>query len=76
MLLSITTAQACDDGHWLQENLADGRILKLDDGSVWKVAPFDAITSSLWLVMDDLIVCDDKLIHVNDGEEVEAEKLR
>src|SRR6266478_1334868 len=41
-------ARACDDGHWIDEVLADGQILKLEDGSLWKVDPTDTLTSSLW----------------------------
>lgn len=69
-LLFLSPALACEDGHWLQENLADGKILELEDGTLWKVAAFDAITTQLWLPTDEILVCDDKLIHVDDGEAV------
>jgi hypothetical protein len=41
-----TSAHACEDGHWIDEVLADGQILKLEDGSLWKVEAVDAVTSS------------------------------
>jgi len=77
LVLLASPAFACEDGHWVSDNLAEGRIIKLEDGSVWKIAPFDAITTSLWLAADDIIVCDDsRLIHVDDGEQVAATRVR
>jgi hypothetical protein len=72
---SAAPASACDDGHWIDEVLADGQILKLEDGSLWKVDPIDTITSSLWLPVSDVIVCDDKIVNVDDGETVHARRL-
>jgi hypothetical protein len=69
-------ARACDDGHWIDEVLADGQILKLDDGGRWKVDPIDTITSSLWLPVSDVIVCDDKIVNVDDGETVQVRRIR
>ena len=71
-----TPAIACEDGHWITEVLADGQILKLEDDSLWKVEPVDAVTSSLWLPVSDVIVCDDKIVNVDDGETVHAQRLR
>jgi hypothetical protein len=69
-------AHACEDGHWLQEVLADGQILKLEDGTLWKVDPTDTPTSSLWLPPSDVLVCDDKIVNVDDGESVEVVRIR
>lgn len=69
-------ARACDDGHWIDEVLADGQILKLEDGSLWKVDPTDTLTSSLWLPVSDVIVCDDKIVNVDDGETVQVRRIR
>jgi hypothetical protein len=69
-------ARACEDGHWIEEVLADGQILKLEDGTLWKVDPVDTITSSLWLPVSDVIVCDDKIVNVDDGETVQVRRIR
>jgi hypothetical protein len=69
-------ATACEDGHWIEEVLADGQILKLEDGSLWKVDPSDAITSLLWLPVSDVVVCDDKIVNVDDGEAVQVSRIR
>jgi len=69
-------ARACEDGHWIDEVVADGQILKLEDGSLWKVDPTDTLTSSLWLPVSDVIVYDDKIVNVDDGETVQVRRIR
>ncbi len=76
LIASCLPAFSCESGHWVQETLADGQIIKLEDGTIWKVASFDALSSSLWLATDEVVVCDDKLIHVEDGEQVQARQIR
>lgn len=74
--VSAAPSQACEDGHWIDEILANGQIIKLEDGSVWKVDRFDALTSSLWLPISDVVVCDDRIINIDDGETVHVRRLR
>lgn len=74
--IATMPACACDDGHWIQEVLADGQILKLEDGSMWKVDPTDTPTSSLWLAVSNVIVCDDEIVNVDDGEKVQVTRIR
>lgn len=50
--------------------------MKLDDGSVWEVDSADSSTSSLWLPTTDIVACEDKLINTEDGETVEAIRLK
>jgi hypothetical protein len=74
--LYSTTASACEDGHWIQSVSSDGTIIKLEDGSVWEVDSVDAITSMLWLPTTEIVACDDKLINTDDGEKVDATRLK
>lgn len=69
-------AQACDDGHWIDAVLDDGRVIKLEDGSLWEVAVVDTITSSIWLPISDIVICGNRLINVDDNESVDAYRLR
>jgi hypothetical protein len=69
-------ALACESGHWIENVMADGEVIKLEDGSVWQVDPGDSITAALWLPTTDIVVCDDKLINSEDGETVGARRLR
>jgi hypothetical protein len=55
---------------------AGGRIIKLEDGSIWEVDPTDVIDSALWLPISDIVVCGDKLINTDDNESVSARRLR
>jgi len=74
--LQIGLARACETGLLVVANLGNGQIIKLDDGSVWKIDSVDAIDSQLWLVGDDVVACDDKLLHLDDGEEVQATRVK
>ncbi|WP_157449851.1 hypothetical protein [Bradyrhizobium sp. ARR65] len=67
---------ACDDGHWIEEILADGQILELEDGSLWKVNPTDTPISSVWLPVSDVFVCEDKIMNIDERETVQVERIR
>jgi hypothetical protein len=56
--------------------MADGKIIKLEDGSIWQVDDIDTIDSSLWLPVSDIVACDDKLINTDDNESVGARQIR
>jgi len=66
----------CEAGHWVDSVMDDGKIVKLEDGSVWEVDAVDAIDSMLWLPTTDVIVCDGKLINTDDNEKVDAIRIR
>ena len=76
LILSINTYASCEDGHWINKVLENGSIIILEDDSVWKVNSIDTIYSSLWLPTTSIVACDDKLINTDDGETVEAYKLK
>ena len=77
MLPSLSTAQSrCEDGHWIEAVLDDGRLIKLEDGSLWQVDPIDRVTSSIWLPISDIIICGNRLINEDDNETVHARRLR
>jgi hypothetical protein len=67
--------QACEDGHWIDEVLADGKIIKLEDGGLWRVDDIDTIASSIWLPISEIVVCGGKLINTDDNESVEAHRI-
>jgi hypothetical protein len=67
---------SCEAGHWVESVAADGRIVKLEDGSIWEVDAVDAIDSALWLPTTDIVVCGDKLINTEDNETVSARRIR
>ena len=73
---NYSVGAGCDGGHWVDSVSSNGEIVKLEDGSIWKVGGVDAIDSMLWLPTTDIIVCDDKLINTDDNEAVDATRLK
>jgi hypothetical protein len=55
--------------------LDDGRLIRLEDGSLWEVDPIDTVTSSIWLPVSDIIICGNRLINEDDNETVHARRL-
>ena len=70
------SSSGCESGHWVDSVSNDGQIVKLEDGSIWEVDAVDAIDSSLWLPITDIVACDDKLINTEDNETVSATRIR
>jgi hypothetical protein len=71
-----TSPSGCEAGHWIDSVLADGRIIKLEDGSIWEVDAVDTVDSALWLPVTDIVACSDKLINTDDNEAVSARRIR
>jgi hypothetical protein len=68
-------SSSCESGHWVEEVMSDGEIVKLEDGSLWRVDSADTVDSALWLPSTDIVVCDGKLINTEDKESVEAQRI-
>ena len=66
----------CESGLWIDQVEADGAILILSDGSVWRVDPMDTITSAIWLPISDVLVCGNRIINLDDREAVSARRIR
>jgi hypothetical protein len=66
----------CESGHWIDSVMSDGEIIKLEDGSVWRVDAGDTVDSMLWLPISDVVVCSDKIINTDDNETVGVTRLR
>ncbi len=65
----------CESGHWIESVSSGGKVLKLEDGSIWAVNAVDVVTSSIWLPVSDVLICGTKIINVDEGETVEATRL-
>lgn len=72
----VNAASGCESGHWVDSVSNDGQIVKLEDGSIWEVDAVDAIDSSLWMPITDIVACNDKLINIEDNETVSATRIR
>lgn len=69
-------------GHWVSEKIDGGRIMKLEDGSLWEISPLDGIETMLWLIVDDITIIGRTdplypyyLLHTSTGELVEAKLI-
>jgi hypothetical protein len=69
---AAAAGRRCEDGHSLSAVEGDGKILKLDDGTIWEVDDSDSVTSSVWVVASEVIVCGSKIINTDDKESVEV----
>ena len=72
-----------DSGHWIDDVMDDGNLIKLEDGSLWKVSPTDVVDSALWLPVTDITVIDSddpeypyKLVNTDDNEVVDAQLIK
>jgi hypothetical protein len=72
VLSVFALAQACDE-HYIKSIADGGRIIILDDGTIYK--SLDSVTSSIWLPISEVVVCDDKIINTDDGETVDVIQL-
>jgi hypothetical protein len=70
-------------GHWIQEN-SGGKIITLEDGSLWQINPIDQVDTALWLPVTDIVVLpaensiggyDYILLSKDDGEKAHAKYL-
>lgn len=67
--------------HWIQKVIDSGKLILLEDGSLWEVSPIDVITSMLWLPVSEITVIENdglfpyKLTNTDDGESVEAKYI-
>ena len=65
----------CVRGHWIDSVMADGKVIKIDDGSMWEVDDVDTVITAIWLPVTDVIVCRGKMVNVDDNESVQVRPL-
>lgn len=66
----------CEVGHWVSTVTSDGSIVKLEDGSIWEIDLLDRIDTMLWLVTEEVLVCGGRLINTDNGQSVNARRLK
>jgi len=71
-------------GTYTIESIMDeGNLIKMDDGSLWQVSPFDVSDTAIWLESSEITVIQSKdpaypykLINADEHETVHARLLR
>jgi hypothetical protein len=66
----------CEDGHWISSISSGGEIVTLEDGSIWEISPIDRIDTMLWLVTEEITICDGRLINTDTGDAVDATRIK
>lgn len=74
MIVYSTRAGACEE-HLIQKVSDHGHLVKLEDGSLWKIDARDAAKSVLWLQFAEVAVCDGRIIDEDAREEVRADRI-
>jgi hypothetical protein len=79
---AFRTLPGMAEKHWIESVLDDGNLIKLEDGSLWRVSPLDVIDSALWLPTSDITIIDGddpeyphKLVNTDDNEVVNASPI-
>ena len=62
----------CGSGLSILSVQGDGKIIKLDDGSLWEVNDVDTVDTALWLPATDVVVCNGKIINTDDNESADV----
>jgi len=77
----ITDYAGIGEGHWIEKNIGDGEYIKLEDGSLWEVDPFDKVDAALWLSLSEITVLESSdgspgydfvLVNTDDSEKAHA----
>jgi len=80
--MSVRTVATGNGGHWIESVLDDGKLIKLEDGTLWRVSPLDTLDSGLWLPVSGITVIDGddveypyKLVNTDDNGVVNAQPI-
>lgn len=76
LAFASNASEACESGHWVKSIQADGKIVILEDGSVWEIDDGDVADTATWTATTEIVVCDDKLVNTDDDETVDATRIR
>jgi hypothetical protein len=71
-------ARACDDDE-IEFVAIDGSLIKMRSGATFHVVSSDQLDASLWLALDDVLICKDETEIINkdhEGERVTVRRLR
>lgn len=68
-----------NEKHWIKKVFDSGKLIQLEDDSLWEISPIDVINSALWLPISNVYVTESdnpyfsfKIINIDDEESVEA----
>jgi len=65
----------CQGGHSVSSLADDGRLVVLEDGSVWEVDLVDTVDTALWKKGEGVLLCGSRMINTRSGERVSVGPL-
>lgn len=74
--LLSTPILACESGHSIKSKSSGGSVIVLKDNAVWEIDSINRIDSTLWLSIEDIVVCDDELINLDTRDKINTTQLR
>jgi hypothetical protein len=69
-------SEICMSGLSIDSVEVDGKVIKLDDGSMWEVDDVDTVDTALWLAVDDVVLCDGRIINKDEKESADVTPIR
>ncbi len=66
----------CESGLSIESVEGDGKVIKLDDGSLWEVDDVDTVDTALWLSADEVVLCGGKIINTDEKESADVTPIR
>ncbi len=69
-------SETCVSGLSIESVEGDGKVIKLDDGSMWEVDDVDTVDTALWLAADDVVLCGGKIINKDEDESADVTPIR
>ena len=72
----LGSESSCTKEHWIKSKSNDGAIIILEDESVWEVNIVDRIHSILWIPTENVIVCNGKMVNLNNGNKINVIRLK
>jgi hypothetical protein len=66
---------SCESGHWIEAVEGDGKIIKLEDGTLWEVDDVDTVQTSIWLATSEVVLCEGKMINTDDNESASVSQI-
>jgi hypothetical protein len=78
LVVGSAPALACDDDE-IEFIAIDGSLIRMRSGATFHVISSDQLDASLWLAMDDVLICRDETEIINkdqEGERVTVKSLR
>jgi hypothetical protein len=67
--------QICESGHRLEDVYDNGRLIELEDGSLWEINVPDQADTMFWSASAEITVCPGKLVNTDEDEAAGARRF-